>query len=34
MAEGTVPHTGLAGVRLIDLFLTYLEITLSSLRTS
>jgi chromate transporter len=30
MAEGTVPHTGLAGVRLIDLFLTYLEITVSS----
>src|SRR3954471_2468690 len=30
MAEGTVPRTGLAGVRLIDLFLVYLEITLSS----
>ncbi|MFN0072437.1 MAG: chromate transporter, partial [Chloroflexota bacterium] len=30
MAEGTAPHTGLAGVRLIDLFLVYFEITISS----
>lgn len=30
MAEGTAPYTGLARVRLIDLFLVYLEITLSS----